>query len=74
MAAVAIIPVMLAAVATAKVAGWRFPLWAAGLVVAALGVASLGLSAPSQMGALWATAAIVWGAAFVTAGELEARR
>jgi hypothetical protein len=65
---------LLAAVAASKVAGWRFPLWAAGLMVAALGVASLGIVAVSQLSTVWAVLAITWGAAFIAAGESEARR
>ena len=63
----------LGAVAASKVSGWRFPLWVSGLMVAALGVASLGISAVSQLRAPWAVLAIVWGAAFIVAGEREAR-
>lgn len=74
MAVVAVLPVALAVLAGVKVPGWRFPLWAAGLMVAALGVGSLGISAVSQFSTLWALLAIVWGGAFVAAGELEARR
>lgn len=74
MAAVAFVAVGLAGVAAAKVSGWRFPLWAAGLIVAALGAGSLGINAVSQLSTGWALAALLWGAAFITAGELQDRR
>lgn len=54
--------------------GWRFPLWVAGLMAAALGVGSLGITAVSQLTTLWSLVAIVWGAAFIAVGELEARQ
>ena len=74
MAALALVAVGLAAVAAAKVSGWRFPLWTAGLIVAALGAGSLALNAVSQLQTGWALAALAWGAGFIAAGELEARR
>ena len=74
MAAVAVTAPALAFVAAAKVPGWRFPLWTAGLVVALLGLGSLGINAVSQLSTVWALLAIAWGAAFVAAGELQARR
>ena len=74
MAVFATMPVAFGLLAAAKVSGWRFALWAAGLQVAALGVASLGISAVSQLPAPWALLAILWGAAFIAAGELETRR
>jgi hypothetical protein len=72
MAAVAIVPIALALVAAAKVSGWRVPLWTAGLMVAALGVGSLGITAVSALATPWAVLAILWGAAFIAAGEREA--
>ena len=74
MAVYALLPVLLGVVAAWKVSGWRFPLWAAGLMVAGLGVGSLGITAVSQLSTAWSLAAIAWGAAFIAAGELEARQ
>ena len=74
MAAFATLPVVYGLLAAAKVSGWRFSLWAAGLQVAALGVASLGITAVSQLSTPWAALAVLWGGAFIAAGELEKRR
>lgn len=74
MAVVALLPLVFALVAASKFSGWRVPLWTAGLMTLALGVGSLGISAVSQLSTVWALLAIVWGAAFVAVGELEARR
>ena len=69
----ALLAPLIGGVAAWKVSGWRFPLWASGLMVAALGIASLGINAVSQLSTPWAVLAIVWGAAFIVAGEREAR-
>jgi hypothetical protein len=74
MAVYALLVPVFGAVAARKVSGWRFPLWAAALMVAALGIGSLGITAVSQLGTVWAVLAIAWGAAFIAAGELEARQ
>jgi hypothetical protein len=73
MGVVGLVTPALGVVAASKVSGWRFPLWAAGSIAVALGVASLGITAVSQLSMLWALAAILWGAAFIVAGEREAR-
>jgi hypothetical protein len=64
---------VLGLVAASKVSGWRVPLWVTGLLVAALGVGSLGITAVSRLGTPWALLAVVWGVAFIAAGEREAR-
>jgi hypothetical protein len=74
MAAYGLLVPMVGAIAAAKVSGWRFPLWAAGATSIALGVGSLGITALSQLTTFWSLLAIVWGAAFVGLGELEARQ
>lgn len=73
-ASVAIISVALGLVAAAKVPAWRVPLWTSDLMVAALGVGSLGITAVSQLWTPRALLAIMWGGAFIAAGEIEARR
>jgi hypothetical protein len=74
MAVYALLVPVLGAVSAWKVSGWRFPLWVAGLMVAALGIGSLGITAVSQLTNVWSLLAIVWGAAFIGVGELEARQ
>jgi hypothetical protein len=74
MAVYALLAPLLGAVAAAKVSGWRVPLWTAGVMVAGLGVASLGIGAASQLTTAWALAAILWGAAFIIVGHVEAAR
>lgn len=69
----AIIVIALGAVAASRVPGWRVNAWSAGLLIAIYGVASLVLTAASRFDPVWAVAAIVWGASFITVAELEAR-
>ncbi len=74
MAAYGLLVPLFAAVAGLKVTGWRFPLLVAGLMSIVLGVGSLAITAVSQLSTIWALAAILWGAGFIAAGELEARQ
>jgi hypothetical protein len=51
--------------------GWRVTAWVAGLLPALLGVTSLVYpDVSSNLGLVWALAAIAWGVAFVAAAEL----
>jgi hypothetical protein len=74
MAVYALLIPILGAVAARKVSGWRFPLWTAGLTAAMFGIGSLGITAVSQLSTPWALLAILWGVAFIVAGEREARQ
>ena len=74
MAVYAVLVPLFGAVAAWKVSGWRFPLWVAGIMAAALGVGSLSITAVSQLTTVWSLLAILWGAAFIALGELEARQ
>ena len=55
--------------------GWRLTAWAAGLLAVFLGTISVLLpNLDSSLGLAWGLAAIVWGVAFIAAGEFNRRR
>ena len=65
---------LVALLAASRADGWRLPAWCAGIAAIVLGVASLGF--PGEVGALgtvWASAAVAWGVAFITAAQVLIR-
>lgn len=72
MASVALMAAVLAIIAALGFDGSRVPLWASGLTVGLIGVFSLVMTTASQMTTLWASAAIIWAAAFIASGTRSA--
>jgi len=50
--------------------GWRLTAWVAGFLPALLGLASVVFPVDSNVGLVWALAAVAWGVVFVAAAEL----
>jgi hypothetical protein len=69
-----IVTILLAAVATMKVSGWRVPGWTAAVFVFGHGLVSLVVPSASALGTIWALLAMAWGIAFAAAVEMEARK
>lgn len=66
--------ILLGAIASARIAGWRIVAWLTGLFVAYSGVLSIAFpEQASSVGTMWGAAAVVWGVAFVAAAEYSRR-
>jgi hypothetical protein len=75
MASFAVVLVAWALIGASDLPGWRFTAWAAGIAPALYGGHSLAFShLVSAASPMWAVAAISWGAAYIGATELRARR
>lgn len=74
-AALAVAVVLVALLASLRTSGWRLPAWCAGITAIVLGATSLVF--PRELGALgapWAVAAAVWGAACIVTVYTHAGR
>jgi hypothetical protein len=68
-----ILTIVLGAVATSKVPGWRLPGWYAAILVFAHAMVSLVVPSASALGTVWAVLAAAWAVAFVGLIEFEHR-